>query len=182
MTNFTVSLDLDETLIHSTEERLEGAKIRFGDFWTKPRPHLDLFLKDLSGFSQIGFYTHASQAYASRFIEQFCPWLKPKFVLSRENCVKQWPVSGFDGLIGSDHFKDLKKAVEHRHDLDRLIAVDDRPYLYPRQYGNVVGVPAFLGRDDDVLLRLLKYLRWLSDQKNVRNIEKRGWIYKFNHA
>jgi TFIIF-interacting CTD phosphatase-like protein len=180
MNKFTVSLDIDETLIHSSEVNYSDEQVRFGGYWTIPRPHLGNFLKDLSGFSDIGFYTHASEDYAKLFIKEFCPWLAPKFLLSRKNCIQQWSSGGYYGSSGPDHFKDLKKAVRHRLELNRLIAVDDRPYLYPRQYGNVVGVPEFSGDSGDLLLpKLLKYLRFLSAQENVRTLEKRGWISKF---
>lgn len=72
--------------------------------------------------------------------------------------------------------KDLAKVKKRGFRLERTVAVDDKPYIYPRQYGNVIGVRPYKREvNDNELSLLLPYLEWLSEQPNVRRIEKRGW-------
>ena len=180
MSNFVVCLDIDETLIHSTEERVSERQHRLGNYWTFERPGLRNFLISVSSFSEIGIYTAAGQTYAERFVDMFMTDIDLKFLLSGNRCVKQPWRQNYE-VTSEDYIKDLNKVVKSRSELARLIAVDDKPYLYPRQYGNVVGVRAYDGRiHDDTLPNLARYLKYLSSLENVRNIEKRGWMSKYN--
>lgn len=181
MRDFIVCFDIDETLIHSTELRESSRQDALGPFWTYKRPGLDNLLAHVNSFAKIGIYTAASQKYAENVINQYMAGYEIQFLLSSKNCVQQlWRTDiygrGYEGYI-----KDLKKVVQHRQDLDRLVAVDDKPFLYPRQYGNVIGVNAYEGAvSDDVLPKLAKYLEHLSAFPNVRKIEKRNWMSKYN--
>lgn len=182
MKDFIVSLDIDETLIHSTEIRISDRQVQMGPFWTFVRPGLRDFLDEISKFSQIGIYTAAGQGYADKFVEQFMKEIELKFIMASNRCVMQgWNRMPY-GTSEELYIKDLQKAVRHRHELSRLVAVDDKPYLYPRQYGNIIGVPAYKGAtSDDVLPKLSKYLKHLSSFENVRTIEKRGWITQYSN-
>lgn len=178
--NFTICLDIDETLIHSTHGRISDRQIHLLDeYWAFKRPHLETFLKDISGFAELGIYTASGEVYANKFISIFASELDFKFVLSSKSTVARW--GSFSTGDGYNYIKDLSKCVKSRSDLERFVAVDDLPRLYPRQYGNIIGVPSYQGsKSDDVLPKLALYLRWLSSQENVRKIEKRNWLNRFD--
>lgn len=178
--NFTICLDIDETLIHSTEGKVSERQIHLLDeYWAYKRPHLDKFLKEISGFAELGIYTAAGEVYANRFISLCASEFDFKFVLTSRSTVARW--GGFSIGDGYNYIKDLNKCVRSRSELDRFVAVDDLPKLYPRQYGNIIGVPSYQGSaSDDVLPKLGEYLKWLSRQENVRKIEKRNWINRFD--
>lgn len=176
MDRFTVSFDIDETLLHSTDDRRNDDQVEFGPFWTTPRPGLEPFLRSVMEFADVGFYTAASQSYAERFLEVFAPFVQPKFLLTRDRCIVRHVYHTYSGH-SEVRLKDLSKVVKHRDELKRLVAVDDLPHIYPRQYSNVVGVPAFFGSEENPLFpRLLSYLRELSALENVRPVEKRYWL------
>ncbi|MFK4132098.1 HAD family hydrolase [Pseudomonas luteola] len=174
MERFTVCLDLDETLIHSKEYKFSEGCVRIGPYWTEARPHLDEFLKSLSGFN-VGIYTYATESYAQRIISNFFGDTNVSFLLSRNRCVNRYSQNPY-GDYHNAYIKDLRKIAKHRRDLERFIAIDDCPYRYPRQYSNVIAVPEFTGGSDNVLVKLSRYLQYLSEFENVRAVEKRGWI------
>lgn len=181
MSDFIVCLDIDETLIHSTEGVESDRQKKFGPFWTYARPGLDVFLQSISEYASIGIYTAASQKYAENFVNQFMRDIPIDFLLSSKRCVVQlWRAESYGRE--ERYIKDLQKIVRHRHELNRLVAVDDKPYLYPRQYGNIIGVPGYEGAVfDDVLPKLEQYLRHLSTVENVRTIEKRNWMSRYKN-
>ena len=62
---FTLVLDLDETLVHYSEDEGEG-KIFF-------RPHLDYFLREMSKNFELMIFTAAQQDYADTVINHLDP-------------------------------------------------------------------------------------------------------------
>ena len=82
-----------------------------------------------------------------------------------------------------DKAKPLHTLKSRGYDLTRVLVVDDSPEKHTRNYGNLVQVTPFLGRQDDSQLpRLAPYLRQLSTEPNVRCIEKRRWRTKVLNA
>jgi len=60
--------------------------------------------------------------------------------------------------------------------------VDDSPEKLSRNYGNLVRVQPYAGGMDDVLELLAGYLATLSEEHDVRRVEKRGWLEAWRSA
>ena len=167
-------LDLDETLIHSTERPLDREPaIRVGPFFVYARPWLEEFLSRCGALFQTAVWSSAGADYAGAVVASIFPSETPQaFVWSREQCVQQ-----YDPERGEIQFlKDLKKVKRKGFDLRRVLIVEDSPHKVRRSYGNAIYVKPFLGDpNDDELPLLSPYLATLSDIPDVRLIEKRGW-------
>ena len=186
-----VSLDLDECLIYSLpiykKHTLGKPDFSFDEFQTFKRPGLDLFIKQLTTDPRfvVGVWTSATRDYGDQIIKNIFP--DPsclQFFFARERCVKSSSFSGsmYDYGQQINYFKDLQKVVKKTgHPIERIIAVDDVPSYYARQYSNLVKVPEFIGQKrDNVLQSTLDYLRRLAALENVRPVEKRGWLSKYD--
>ena len=168
-------LDLDETLLHSSERTLG----RRADFMIGPdihvyrRPHWDTFLAYAFEHFQVGVWTAATTPYAVEAVNGlFRRYGPPVFLWTRERCtVRQDPNTGRMYWI-----KNLAKVKRRGFDLDQVLAVDDCAENYERNYGNLINIEAYTGRaDDDELLALIDFLERLRDVKSVRKVEKRSW-------
>lgn len=191
-----VVLDLDECLIHSRgyvpgkaydfiiPRDVDDPEPLYG---TMIRPGTDEFLDFLfdSQDFKVGVWTSATADYADVVIHNvFGPHRQPSFVFSRERCVKTWDYRG--QLYGSGQpeqllLKDLKKVKKHTgYDYDRMVAIDDNPVYYARQYSNLIKVPEYRARPEKpVFPHLMSYLEKLAKLDNVRPVEKRGWLSKY---
>lgn len=173
-------LDLDETLIHATEQRLDGEPdFKLDPYFVYRRPYLTEFLEFAFTHFEVAVWTSSSMPYAQSVVRAILPAGRSlKFLWARERCITR---RSFE-LQSYYWVKDLKK-VRRAWDfpLERIIMVDDSPEKLERQYGNLVRVEAFLGAvHDDELLKLPKFLSWLDEHEDVRGVEKRGW--KFHPA
>src|SRR5262245_22093175 len=70
-------LDLDETLIHATEKRLDiVADFQFEKYYVHKRPFLKEFLTDISKHFTIGIWSSADD----RYVEEIVKTIKPEVV------------------------------------------------------------------------------------------------------
>lgn len=169
--------DLDETLVHATEDALE----READFIVDPflvyqRPGLETFLLECAGLFEIAFWSSASADYVEAIVERITrAGVHPVFVWSRARCTRR---TDFD--LWDEYFaKDLKKVKRKGIDLCKVLIVEDEPRKVRRNYGNAIYVKPFLGAiDDSELPQLGRYLATLSTASDVRTIEKRNWRSK----
>lgn len=167
-------LDLDETLVFSTEE----APPRTPDFTTGPfavcvRPFARQFVSEAAADFDLAVWTSSSSAYALPIVHQVFP--EPavlKFVWCSGRCTRRF------NHEWREHYwlKDLRKVKRLGFAIERVLIVDDSPEKVARHYGNHVRVAPFTGDVADTELRdLLPFLRQLRDVPNVRTIEKRNW-------
>jgi RNA polymerase II subunit A small phosphatase-like protein len=167
-------LDLDETLIFSSEEPLDRSEdFRVGDYYTYKRPGLEAFLDFAFRHFDVAVWTSAEEHYARRAIESLFPvTARLKFMWVRDRCT-----------LKSDYetrqtywVKDLKKVKRAGFSLDQVIVIDDSPEMLERNYGNHVRVEPFYGSDtDSELFQLQEFLLTLKGVPDVRVVEKRGW-------
>lgn len=171
-------LDLDETLIHASEQPLaRNADFRVGHFHIHERPHLRQFLAGCRDHFNVAIWTTAGEDYAEEILREICADLPLAFVWCRERCTPKG--EGFDGEFS--WIKDLKKVKKLGWDLGHVLVVEDKPQNICRQYGNVIRIDPFEGdAEDRELLRLLPFLLQLKEAGDVRTIEKRGWRGRFN--
>jgi TFIIF-interacting CTD phosphatase-like protein len=166
-------LDLDETLVHATETRLDHVEdFRVGPYYIYRRPHLTEFLDAVLATFKVAVWTASGKRYAAEVVDRIFPKGSLEFMWSSERCTltRNWDTGGYQTL------KNLGKLKSQGYTLESVIAVDDTPEKYARSYGNLVAVREFLGDPGDAELPLLlAYLKSLSSVPNVRTVEKRGW-------
>jgi TFIIF-interacting CTD phosphatase-like protein len=167
-------LDIDETLLHASEKRLErDPDFRVGQYFVYVRPYLRVFLQRCEEHFQLAIWSSSSADYLNAIIEKVLPReLNLEFVWSRERCIQR-----FNGETQELYYvKDLKKVSRKGYDLDRVLIIDDSPEKVERNYGNAIYARPFVGAaDDDELRNLGRYLKSVSQLTNVRCIEKRDW-------
>ncbi len=167
-------LDLDETLIHATEEKLEReADFIVGQYFVYRRPFLDEFLEFCFANFEIAVWTSSTRKYATEIIENILDSeYQTAFFWARERCT-----IGFDMEEREQFFEKKMTKVRNRgYDLNSVIVVDDSPEKWRSSYGNLVRVKPFFGEtDDDELQKLIVYLQRLKGIENIRKIEKRNW-------
>lgn len=167
-------LDLDETLIYATEEKLEReADFVVGQYFVYRRPFLDEFLEFCFTNFEIAVWTSSTRNYATEILENvFNSTYQTAFFWSREKCT-----IGFD-MEEREHFfeKKMTKVRNRGYDLKSVIVVDDSPEKWRSSYGNLVRVKPFFGEnDDDELKHLAIYLERLKKIEDIRKFEKRNW-------
>ncbi|WP_082611197.1 HAD family hydrolase [Lysobacter sp. Root916] len=167
-------LDLDETLLHASATELDRtADFRACGYHIYRRPHLAEFIAYALARFEVGVWTSSGRRYADAIVAELFPAQSLSFVWARERCsiTRDWTTGEYLSR------KRLKKLKRRGYRLERIIAVDDTPSKHAYNYGNLIRVEEYLGRNDgdDELLWLMRYLDRLSLEPNVRRIEKRRW-------
>lgn len=185
-------LDLDETLIHATAERIRADfDFQVFQYYIYLRPGLAAFLARCAQYFTLAVWSSASDDYVQAVVKQAFPDnVTPAFVWARSRCTRfRLPgldEQGFDSLDYSTHYefaKRLKKVVRRGFSLKRTLIVDDTPEKVRQNYGNAIYIKPYLGApDDQELASLAEYLLTLKDAENVRGIEKRNWRYAAQQA
>ena len=120
----------------------------------------------------MGIWTSSGETYADGVIKTIFPPDALEFVWSSRRCTvaRDWETGEYQTL------KKLEKLKSRGYRLESIIAVDDTPKKYGKNFGNLVAVNEYVGQAlDDELLRLISYLEYLKTVPNVRTVEKRGW-------
>ncbi len=170
--------DLDETLIHGTEQPLERVAdfqvAQFSIYW---RPFVRELMRFCREHFQVAIWTTASNDYAEAILKEICGSDYPfEFIWCRDRCTPKG--EGFDGEFR--WIKNLKKVKKRGWSLDHVLVVEDKPENLSRHYGNVIRIEPFEGDPDDIeLKRLMSFLLDLKSIENVRTVEKRGWKKSF---
>lgn len=167
-------LDLDESLIHATEQPLETPHhFDCGPYMVYKRPHVTEFLSSISEHFELGVWTSSTADYATCITDNlFTGVADLSFIMSRNDCVRRFDPD----TLGFNYLKDLKKLKRRGYALEHIVVVDDSPEKLSRNYGNLVRVNPFFGdAGDEELVLLEKYLIKLKDIENVRAVEKRNW-------
>lgn len=178
-------LDLDETLIYTIpKEEYKNETYDFiikENFYVKKRPHVEDFLIEMSKNFELAVWTAATQDYGSIIIKELFEKnnLLLQFFYYRSHCVsKEYMRVGEDYYPQQYFIKDLSK-IKKRFNLDKVLMVDDIKISLQRNYGNLINIAPFRGKDDDShLLQLKEYLLSIKDIENLRKLEKRYWNRK----
>lgn len=183
MKKLLLSLDLDETLIHSlplySNSDIESDFILSNGVNVLKRPMLDYFMSfiDKNKNIEYGFFSKAGSQYVEEIVNEICKQMnkKPLFVLNYNNMTKIQNYENMycSGYNQSDKIKDLKKIKKYSEDgFKRIVAIDDL-MNYPRQRGNVIMIKPFEGdKKDKELLKIKKMINFLIDKENVRDYIK----------
>ena len=156
-------LDLDETLIYSTETTL----VRKPDFLVEPyfvykRPNLDNFLATCFEWFEVAVWTSSGTEYAAAIVAAIFPDPKLlKFVWTSDRCsiAYNYNYDLIDGRYPTYYSRKLLKKVKRQgYKLESIIAIDDTPRKWEKSYGNLVRISPFEGDESDLELIYLNRL------------------------
>lgn len=183
MKKILLSLDLDETLIHSlscneNKKEFEYDFLLSNDVPVIKRPMLNYFMSfiDKNKNIEYGFFSKAGSQYVKEIVSEICSHInkKPLFILDYNSMTTVHNDSMYcSGYNEPGKIKDLKKIKKYSEDgFKRMIAIDDL-MNYPRQRGNVIMVKPFEGnKEDKELLKIKKIISFLIEKDNVRDYIK----------
>ncbi|MDY6899784.1 MAG: HAD family hydrolase [Cyanobacteriota bacterium] len=174
-------LDIDETLIFSSEkqlDRLPDFKLDFGleKYFVYTRPGLEEFISSCNNWFNLAVWTASSSDYAREVVKNIFPNnLKLAFIFTRERCVFRRNPE----LDIIETFKPVKKVKRKDFCLNNILIIDDTPETFKYNYGNAILVKQYQGEENDIeLFLLLRYLEMIRWEENVRIIDKRHWESK----
>lgn len=179
-------LDIDETLIFGSAEKLEKSfDFTVFNYFIYKRPYLKEFFDTIKDHFLIALWSSADDDYVEEIAKKIIPHdIELEFVWARSRCSYKRNFNAvFDdyqdySTSDSSHYhfiKPLKKLKKKGYKLERILILDDTPHKSKDNYGNAIYPKEYTGEDDNELLLLADYLLTLKDKTNIRRIEKRGW-------
>jgi len=160
----TLVLDLDESLVHASLDKMENADVVFDikddtgkihTVFVNKRPYLNEFLKRVSELFEVVIFTASQKIYAETLLNIIDSNSYIHHRLYRDSCIH----------VEGNYIKDLSKLGR---DLSKVIIVDNSPHVFGYHIDN--GIPIigwFEDKKDRELEILVPFLESLSNVENV---------------
>eukprot|EP00521_Asterionellopsis_glacialis_P009180 CAMPEP_0195286060 /NCGR_PEP_ID=MMETSP0707-20130614/3663_1 /TAXON_ID=33640 /ORGANISM="Asterionellopsis glacialis, Strain CCMP134" /LENGTH=429 /DNA_ID=CAMNT_0040345653 /DNA_START=143 /DNA_END=1432 /DNA_ORIENTATION=+ len=172
----TLVLDLDETLVHCTVEKVHDADLVFPVVFhgaeyqvhVRLRPYLFEFLESVSQKFEVVVFTASQQVYADKLLDRIDP--ERKYIqhrMFRESCL----------AVEGNYLKDLHVCGR---DLTKTVLVDNSPHAFGYQVDNGIPIESwFDDLQDNELMKLDAFLKTLHGEPDVRKcVRERFQTYK----
>lgn len=185
-----IILDIDETLIYATENRLEKEHdFEVGEYLVYKRPYFEEFIDYLERNFNFAVWSSASDSYVEEITKKldlrdrakFC-WARSKATLKSRLSFDSEGNLKINSLDYHYFVKRLKKVKKLGYKLEKILIIDDSQHKSRENYGNAIYASEYKGDEDDPeLLDMIKFLDSIKLVPNVRTIEKRNWKEKIKH-
>lgn len=146
---YTLVLDLDETLVHCSISPFEGYDEILECIYISYRPFLIDFLERVSQYFEVVVFTASEKEYATMVLDRIDP--ERKYIhhrLFRDSCL---PISG-------NYIKDLNVLGR---DIDKTIIIDNSIIAFSLNIDNGIPIHSFTGDKQDTelhkLIQILDY-------------------------
>eukprot|EP01084_Bolivina_argentea_P106371 190368_1 len=172
---YTLVLDLDETLVHCSVNKVETCDLIFpvifgGDkynVYMRKRPYFKQFLETVSQIFEVVVFTASQQCYADKLLNLVDPHGKLiHYRLFRQHCIN----------VEGNFVKDLRVLGR---DLKKTMIIDNSPPAFTYQVNN--GIPIVSWYDDeydDELLKMIPLLKKLATLSDVSSAIKKYFQLK----
>ncbi|KAL4449242.1 hypothetical protein ABPG74_015624 [Tetrahymena malaccensis] len=172
----TLVLDLDETLIHSSQKKPQKYDLNFKiqtsttkeEFFVNFRPNVQNFLRTMATYYEVFIWTASIKEYADVIINQLDPYGNfISYRLYRDSCRKK----------GDYYIKDLTLLNRNMKD---IIIIDNLSTCFNLHQENGIQIQDFTNDEtDNELEKLTPFLIFASDVNDVRDVFK--WKIKFEN-
>ncbi len=155
---YTLVLDLDETLVFSSELLIEGENGDESKLLVYPRPGAHEFLQTMSEKYELVVFTAADITYAREAVDILDPEERYiKRILARDSCIR----------VQAEQFtKDLRIIADRA--LSDILIVDNDINNFAFQLDHGIPVSSYLGAEDDNELKCLQlYLEELYNEPDI---------------